>query len=914
MERPRYSLSSRPTPQDSTSWEDRPFARRLESRPWFEAGRPLDGEAARKYLMALRERPTNQSRPYCVYVHVPFCASICRYCALYTRAVRGNADAVFDEYIERIHQAIATHPSAPDGGPGPTTVHFGGGTPLQIGLTRFTALTHAIRHTFGNPDACEWALETTTSALTPHTVATLAELGFQRIHLGIQTLDNRLRQHYRRRESGETAIEKIQFLQQQGFRCSVDLIIGLEGATEATVQDDLQRLYDAGIRMFSLCALRQRTRTEPTAREHQEQNRRDYQFWTLIWRFMAKVGLLPIHSGQFAPSPENNLYYTHPARGEECIAIGPYAHGSAGQLYYSNKLLPGYYAAIRDGISPIAKAVLYDNRLEAIRHLEWELLAHHIRQPTLENVAFFHPTFAEILAFWQNRELLVRTGDASAWTVSCEGSWFVGNMIAQARQMAERVPRVARKSGFTPSNDHAPTTNSSMTQATFLIPILDKWLWYAPLHQTAALVNHSAARLLRERRGENLPGELGELYDTIRSRPVSPPGPPTGELIPTLLGIIPTRGCNMHCVYCDFGGPSASRKQLPPQIATAAVDWAAKRLVETGKNQFHIQFFGGEPFVASEIVETTVHHARHVSAQRRLTTYFDASTNGLLNARQCQFIGDYFDGIVLSLDGPPEFQDKYRPVAKDQPSSTWIERTAHCLSEMPLSLCLRMCVTQESVTQMERIAQWMIKTFNPAIINFETLTPRRSNQVDLTPPDPYQFAAHAEGIYRIAEAAGVQAVYAAAESGLPRWSFCPLGNDAVIVSPDGRFSACYLPPEAWEQRRLSLDFGHLDTNGEAFLFPDRVERIRHLPARSHHCADCFCQYTCAGGCHVNRTYPNGSKKYTDFCIQTRLITAFRLLRDLGFQKLNWTLLEHREAMERLAHQSCDRIETEIVSV
>ena len=906
MEKPCCSLSFNPTPRDSIPWDDQPFAQRLESRPWFEAGRPLDGETAREYLIALRERPRDQSRPYCVYVHVPFCASICRYCALYTRAVRGDADAVFDEYIERIGHAIASHPGA-QSGRGPTTVHFGGGTPLQIGLARFATLTHALRHTFGNPDSCEWALETTTSSLNPHVVATLAELGFQRIHLGIQTLDNRLRQHYRRRESGETAIEKIQSLQQQGFRCSADLIIGLEGSTAAILQEDLQRLHDAGIRMFSLCALRQRSGTKPTVREYQEQSQRNYQFWIVIWRFMAEAGLLPIHSGQFAPSPESNLYYTHPARGEECIAIGPYAHGSAGRLYYSNKLLPGYYAAIQAGSSPIAKAVLYNDRIEAIRNLEWELLAHRIRQPTLEIVELLYPAFAEILAFWQNRELMMKTEDASTWTVSREGSWFIGNMIVQARQMAEHAPKTARKSGFTRSRSRVSITDLSMAQTTFLIPVLDKWLWYAPLHQTAALINHSAARLLREQRGGSLPGELGELCDSIRSQPVSPPGPLTGELTPTLLGVIPTRGCNMHCVYCDFGGPSAPRKRMQPEIAIAAVDWAAKRLVKAGGNRFHIQFFGGEPFVASEIVEIVVQRARYVSAQQGLTTYFDASTNGLLNAQQRQFVGDYFDGIVLSLDGPPAFQDKYRPTAKGQSSSALIERTARCLSEMPLSLCLRMCVTQESVAQMEKIARWMVETFNPSIISFEPLTPGGANRSGLTPPDPYQFATHAEGIYRITEAAGIQAIYAAAESSLPRWSFCPVGNDAVIVSPDGRLSACYLPPEAWERRRLNLDFGYLDAHEGAFLFADQVDQIRRLPARKPRCADCFCQYTCAGGCHVNQTYPGSDKKYTDFCIQTRLITVFRLLRDLGFQKLNQALLEHREAMERLACQPCDRI-------
>lgn len=424
------------TPRPAKPPDYLPFAQRLESHPWFEAGRTLDGEAAREYLVALRECSGDQPRPYCIYVHVPFCASICRYCALYTRAVRGHADAVFDEYLERVGQAIADHPHA-HGGHGPTTVHLGGGTPLHLGLTRFAALTRALRETFGNPAACEWALETTTSSLNPEVVAALSDLGFQRIHLGIQTLDNRLRQHYRRHESGEAAIEKIQYLQQRGFRCSVDLIIGFADSTEAILWEDLHRLYDAGVRMFSICELRQRQGKELTARQHQAQSQRNYRFWTIIWRFMERVGLLPIHLGQFANSQEDNLYYTHPARGEDCIAIGPYAHGSVGRMYYSNQLLPDYYAAIQAGASPIDRAVLYDDRAETLRDLERELLAHRVRQPTLDRVASNYPAFTQILTFWQARQLLLQSEDRSAWAITQEGSWFIGNMIAQARQMAE---------------------------------------------------------------------------------------------------------------------------------------------------------------------------------------------------------------------------------------------------------------------------------------------------------------------------------------------------------------------------------------------------------------------------------------------------------------------------------------------
>ena len=69
--------------------------------------------------------------------------------------------------------------------------------------------------------------------------------------------------------------------------------------------------------------------------------------WLEFWDLMHALGLQPIHHGQFGRSQADNLYYTHPARGEDCVAIGPYANGSAASVWYANLLLPDYIAAVQ---------------------------------------------------------------------------------------------------------------------------------------------------------------------------------------------------------------------------------------------------------------------------------------------------------------------------------------------------------------------------------------------------------------------------------------------------------------------------------------------------------------------------------------------------------------------------------------
>ncbi len=127
----------------------------------------------------------------------------------------------------------------------------------------------------------------------------------------------------------------------------------------------------------------------------------------------------------------------------------------------------------------------------------------------------------------------------------------------------------------------------------------------------------------------------------------------------------------------------------------------------------------------------------------------------------------------------------------------------------------------------------------------------------------------------------------------------------MIVSPDGRISACYLQAPDWRARGLDLDMGRIDSRGAVAIDDAAVERVRHLPLLKPRCKRCFCQWTCAGGCHVNETFAGCDLDYTPFCVQTRLITACLLLRDAGCGELADALLADRRAMERLAHHARD---------
>ncbi|MBN2149510.1 MAG: radical SAM protein [Anaerolineales bacterium] len=401
---------------------------------------------------------------------------------------------------------------------------------------------------------------------------------------------------------------------------------------------------------------------------------------------------------------------------------------------------------------------------------------------------------------------------------------------------------------------------------------------------------------------------MSAILQRLRQPGIPTPQPPTGALAPIFLGLILTRGCRMACRYCDFV-PAHVTPRMPLELARQAIDSYFDLLVSQGQRHAEVHFFGGEPFDAADIVHFSVAYARLRAAERGMHLSLEAATNGFYSERLCRWIASQFDTIILSLDGPAEIQDSLRPDAASRGTSKIVERSAHIFSDSDLTFHIRACVTQDTVARLPEIAAWIADEFTPDLVCFESLTPSpRSRQAELRPPDPWLFAQAIYTASRILDPLGIQTVLSTANIHNCQASFCPVGKDVIIVSPDGMLSSCYLLEQDWKSRGLDMRLGRIDGNG----FEIDESSCQHLRQFSIHaksrCVDCFCRYHCAGGCHVNHPSNVPPATYDDLCVQTRLVSAVNLLKDMNQADLVSQFLADRSAMERLARQPTDRLE------
>ncbi len=431
----------------------------------------------------------------------------------------------------------------------------------------------------------------------------------------------------------------------------------------------------------------------------------------------------------------------------------------------------------------------------------------------------------------------------------------------------------------------------------FTVPVSDKYVMHSPLHNITALLNRSAVKSLKDGNLKNK--ALYDLYRSLSEKPVNMPAPNRGPVNPDFLGLIPTRSCNFNCLYCGFGS-SKDTSVMDFSLALLSVDWMAEHVIKHGRKEVEIHFFGGEPFFASDVIRVAVYRTNMVCAKYALKPVFKVSTNGFFDEHTCSFIGDYFDTVVLSLDGPEDIQNRYRPLKSSGKTSHIVERNAFLLGRSPAELCIRVCVTDETAGRMEEISNLLCRSFKPSSIDFEVL--RQTETTGLLPPDPWTFAVNYIKAATVARTCGVTPVYGPASTGTLQHSFCPVGKDTVIVSPEGTISACYLQKEEWGKKSLDLTFGHIDNSG-LHINEDNLNNIRHLTDEKKLCRKCIARFHCAGGCHVHHV----TEDYDDFCIQTRIITVCNLLCELGYTGLMEDFINNRKELEKMVFQDSDLI-------
>ena len=186
----------------------------------------FDAEAYRQQLQQRRSDPLNR-RPFSLYFHLPFCTTICYYCACNKIITKDHGRSA--KYLKYLGRELALQTSFLD--PEDNAVeqlHWGGGTPTFLSHDEMRQLMAMTRRHFRLLDGGEYSIEVDPRKVDRATVDLLAELGFNRMSLGVQDFDERVQQAVNRIQSEDETFAVIDAARANGFKSiSIDLIYGL---------------------------------------------------------------------------------------------------------------------------------------------------------------------------------------------------------------------------------------------------------------------------------------------------------------------------------------------------------------------------------------------------------------------------------------------------------------------------------------------------------------------------------------------------------------------------------------------------------------------------------------------------------------------------------------------------------------
>ena len=171
-------------------------------------------------------------RPLSVYVHIPFCRSLCYYCAC-NKIVTRNAERVRN-YLVNLEREIDLQSDLFNGSRRVEQLHFGGGTPTYLNKKQMWALMADLRQAFpfDESDHREFSIEIDPRAVERNTITQLADLGFNRLSLGVQDFDSQVQKSVNRMQSVEQVCKLVSDAKENYFRSvSFDLIYGLPHQT-----------------------------------------------------------------------------------------------------------------------------------------------------------------------------------------------------------------------------------------------------------------------------------------------------------------------------------------------------------------------------------------------------------------------------------------------------------------------------------------------------------------------------------------------------------------------------------------------------------------------------------------------------------------------------------------------------------
>jgi oxygen-independent coproporphyrinogen-3 oxidase len=208
------------------------------------ADRFVEAFSDQDYIQALEQRRNagaGNALPLSLYVHIPFCESLCYYCACNKVITKHHSKGA--EYLNYLAKEIDLHTVHVGRGHVVSQLHLGGGSPTFLSDDELSELMAMLRRNFTLAPGGEYSIEIDPRTVTEHRLGVLAELGFNRLSFGIQDFDPAVQKAVHRIQPADQVFNLVAVANAKGFESiNADLIYGLPKQTSESFARTLEQI------------------------------------------------------------------------------------------------------------------------------------------------------------------------------------------------------------------------------------------------------------------------------------------------------------------------------------------------------------------------------------------------------------------------------------------------------------------------------------------------------------------------------------------------------------------------------------------------------------------------------------------------------------------------------------------------
>jgi uncharacterized protein len=334
--------------------------------------------------------------------------------------------------------------------------------------------------------------------------------------------------------------------------------------------------------------------------------------------------------------------------------------------------------------------------------------------------------------------------------------------------------------------------------------------------------------------------------------------------------------CNLHCVYCAAGGDGSFGdpvKKISLEKTLPQISFFLNKL--TKGDAFKITFLGGEPLLYPEALQIIGDEAKKIATEKEIELKFVVVTNGtLFNEKTIPVLTMLNASVTISLDGPPEINDKLRPTKGGQGSTAQILKGLNLLLENKdkLNSIGFSGVFGARNMELEKAfrfySEFGVDWFDFVYDHLETSS-EVSQKYTKGMKHLAKLAFEKGGETELRKIRQFDTYFQILDSQVKNQNYCGTGNSYLMIDAQNNMYVC-----PWSVGKKEDLVGSGVT-----IFEDKLAEYSATLVEQNNCGQCWAKNVCGGGCQFIHKTNTGDKRTVDknFCERTRDLIAQTLM-------------------------------------